>query len=146
MAGSVHTYVLSWNSTLDPSGLSHRTVSEEMKCMNNNRALSAHKKMSLSHPLNYLNHCLLFVLLLVIIFPVYAGTYTLLSPQNFERQTGSAVAETVFFSAIDTTSVYTVNVYNGGLEDYTVTGEKHALYDRRRQPAGGQHLGSHAAW
>ncbi|HEX7025947.1 MAG TPA: Ig-like domain-containing protein, partial [Gammaproteobacteria bacterium] len=43
-----------------------------------------------------------------------AGTYTLLSLQEFRRSTGAPVAESVTFPANDTASVYTVNLYNGG--------------------------------
>jgi len=52
------------------------------------------------------------------------GNYQLLEPRLFERQTGSPVTETVDFSALNTTLPYTINIYNGGLEDYGVTGQR----------------------
>lgn len=54
---------------------------------------------------------------------VQAGSYTLLTPVTFTRGTGAPVTETVDFAAIDTASTYTLNVYNGGLQDNQPIGE-----------------------
>ncbi len=51
-----------------------------------------------------------------------AGTYTLLLPHGFERQARVPVAGIINFPAVDTISPYTLNIYNGGLQDHGLTG------------------------
>ena len=53
-----------------------------------------------------------------------AGSYTLLPSQGFQRNSGQPVTKIVNFPAIDTNGSYSFNVYNGGLEDSELTGEK----------------------
>lgn len=66
------------------------------------------------------------ILILLLVLPgmrAYAGSYALLEPVGFQRYSGAPVEESVNFTALDTASTYTINVYNGGLEDHSLTGE-----------------------
>ena len=67
--------------------------------------------------------CILGICLLALDGLANAGTYTLVSPQNFIRPSGASVAESSSFSARDPNGTYTVNVYNGGLEGNQLSGE-----------------------
>lgn len=53
----------------------------------------------------------------------YAASYFLLPAKAFYRESGQPVTQVLTFSALDTSSDYTMNLYNGGLEDYEITGE-----------------------
>jgi RHS repeat-associated protein len=70
------------------------------------------------------NRILTLALMLVFGLPVYAGTYALVSPSEFQRGSGSPVTATLNFTAPETTATYTLNVYNGGLEDHELTGAR----------------------
>lgn len=66
------------------------------------------------------------VMILLLALPcmrAQAGSYTLLEPTGFQRSSGAPVTESLSFAALDTASVYTINVYNGGLEDHPLIGE-----------------------
>ena len=67
---------------------------------------------------------LLALSLLVHAAPTLAGTYIALPYQGFERGSGAPVAEIRNFSVLDPNGVYTLQVFNGGLEDHELTGEK----------------------
>ncbi|MCP4924550.1 MAG: hypothetical protein GY916_01240, partial [Gammaproteobacteria bacterium] len=64
------------------------------------------------------------ICLLTQVSQVLAGSFTLMPPQGFQRQSGPPVTETVSFNALDPGAVYTLHVYNGGLEDHELTGER----------------------
>ncbi len=64
-----------------------------------------------------------YLVLMAGIVPAHAGTFTVFGPQTYQRSAGSPATETASFSALDPTTTYSLNVYNGGLEDNTTTGE-----------------------
>lgn len=66
--------------------------------------------------------CLITILLLSI-SDAFSGSYQLVPGHPFYRQSGSPVTETLSFTAVDTASDYTINIYNGGLENQ-LTGKK----------------------
>jgi hypothetical protein len=63
------------------------------------------------------------LVVLLFISNARAASYLLVSPQNYTRGTGAPVTETLNFTARDTVSTYTINLYNGGLADNDVTGD-----------------------
>lgn len=66
--------------------------------------------------------CLITSLMLSVA-DAYAGSYLLVPGQQFYRETGAPVTQVLPFTAVDTASSYTINLYNGGLEDYQIVGE-----------------------
>jgi len=52
-----------------------------------------------------------------------AGTFTVFGPQVFQRGSGAPVAQTHEFPVLDPSAQYTLNVFNGGVEDDEVTGD-----------------------
>ncbi len=54
----------------------------------------------------------------------FGGTYTLVPAQAFHRESGKPVEQSFSFTANDTTSDYTFNIYNGGLEGSGATGKR----------------------
>ncbi|MEK7426874.1 MAG: hypothetical protein AAB131_23890 [Actinomycetota bacterium] len=49
--------------------------------------------------------------------PALAGSFTVLGPQNYLRDTGEPVTVITNFSVLDPTTQFTIQIYNGGLVD-----------------------------
>ncbi len=64
-----------------------------------------------------------FFFLIIASQSVFAGTYSVLAPQGFQRQTGAPVTENISFSVANPAGTYTISIYNGGLDDHELTGE-----------------------
>jgi hypothetical protein len=61
----------------------------------------------------------LTIILILACFPLpsWAGAFTAFGPETFTRGTGDPVTVTRSFSVLNPNTIYTLNIYNGGLVD-----------------------------
>lgn len=74
------------------------------------------------HKYHFPSLCLLIATTLPL--PALGGTFTVYGPQSYTRMSGAPVTVDTIFTALDVSATYTLHVYNGGLENDQVTGEK----------------------
>lgn len=80
-------------------------------------------RIGLGKAVNFLSK-LIFVLFLFHYPVVYAGEYTVWGNESFTRNSGSPVTESRSFSLSGVPPEAVLKIYNGGLQDSDVTGEK----------------------
>ncbi len=76
----------------------------------------------ISRPRRFVIQGILAIGLLISSTITIAGSYILLPAHAFQHDRGKPVTETISFSALDSSGVYTINVYDSGLEDHEPTG------------------------